>query len=143
MGGLDHGEAVRRPEIGEWRVAVQRGEVVREAVAMREEDDRQLASGHGRGDSHLQVHGAAGSWQHYRADRQDRSGRADGAGVVGRFTHDAYFPSVALSAGPGSAIVKPEHRSVTIRINVPFSQRRPEGAWCRLRTSPPRYQPGA
>jgi hypothetical protein len=28
----------------------------------------------------VQIYGAAGSWQHDRADREDRSGRADGAG---------------------------------------------------------------
>jgi len=32
MGGLDHDEAVSSPEIGEWAVAVQRGEIVEERL---------------------------------------------------------------------------------------------------------------
>ncbi len=36
MGGLDHYETVSSPEIGERAVAVQRGEIVRYSVAVRE-----------------------------------------------------------------------------------------------------------
>nr|WP_236600811.1 hypothetical protein [Ktedonobacter sp. SOSP1-85] len=46
------------PEIGEWAVAVQRGKIPRVSVAVREEDDGEIAPGHGGGNSHLQIHAA-------------------------------------------------------------------------------------
>ena len=48
MGGPDYDEAVGRKVARERAVAVQGGEVVGGAVPVREQEDGQLASGHGR-----------------------------------------------------------------------------------------------
>jgi hypothetical protein len=58
MSGLDDEEAVSSPEIGERTVAVERGEIVRYAVAVREKDDGEVAPSRWRGNAYLQVRGA-------------------------------------------------------------------------------------
>lgn len=65
-------------------------------MTVREQDDGQFASGHGRRYSHLEIDGAAGSWQHYWADREDRRGCAGGVGCGSRFAHDVDYLSCAL-----------------------------------------------
>jgi integrase len=67
VGGLDHHEAVRGPEVDQRAVALQRG-----AEAVREDDDRQVLAGRGRRDPHKLVLAAARGWQHDRLDRDDR-----------------------------------------------------------------------
>ena len=80
---LDDHEPVGGPEVGERPVAVHRREEVRVPVAVREQDHRQGVPGGGRGDLHLQVHGAARNGEHDRGERGVGRGIADGD--AGRF----------------------------------------------------------
>lgn len=83
VGGLDHDESVCRPVVGERCVAVERGEVVRRAVAVREEDDGEAGSGGGCADAYLQVHGTSGHGQDHGTEGQDRDGHGRGVGGGG------------------------------------------------------------
>lgn len=79
--GLDHDEAAGRPDLGEGEVAVERGQAVRPAMAVRQEDDRQVGPGQRCGDADLEVQGASGHGQREGADRQHGRGGGVQVGV--------------------------------------------------------------